>query len=277
VFIEPKACWQPIDLSERRTAIEFAEEMEKLVDVHYPEAEKKITVVLDNLNTHTLSAHYEAFEPQEARRIARKVEFHYTPKRASGLNQAEVEISMLSGRVWGERIPDEGTLKRELGAWERERHEKGATVEWRFRHRLKPSLVMIEAEQRTAQEQERFVDLLASLITDRQPPILRYPRQRPPHYPPVPPQLLAALYLLPGYAALDAALLERTSSPPDAHSQALSAPSRLNGDTTAIDCHNCQIDCQAQREQKGVRRSGGEAYGRARDRIGPVSGASSEI
>ena len=128
---------------------------------------------------------------------------------------------------------------------------------------------MIEAEQRTAQEQERLVDLLASLITDRQPPILRYPRQRPLHYPPVPPQLLAALYLLPGYAALDAALLERPESPPDAHSQALSAPSRLNGDTTAIDCHNCQIDCQAQREQKGVRRSGGEAHGRARDRIGP--------
>ena len=76
MFIEPKACWQPIDLSERRTAIEFAEEMGKLVDVHYPEAEKKITVVLDNLNTHTLSALYKAFEPQEARRIARKLEFH---------------------------------------------------------------------------------------------------------------------------------------------------------------------------------------------------------
>ena len=73
MFIEPKACWQPIDLSERRTAIEFAEEMGKLVDIHYPEAEKEITVVLDNLNTHTLSALYEAFESQEARRIARKL------------------------------------------------------------------------------------------------------------------------------------------------------------------------------------------------------------
>src|SRR5215207_8104274 len=96
------------------------------------------------------------------------------------------------------------------------------------------------------------------------------------HYPAARQEHKAPLRLLPGYAALDAALLERPASPSDAHSQALSAPSRLNGDTTAIDCHNCQIDCQAQREQKGVRRSGGEAYGRARDRIDPVSGASSE-
>jgi hypothetical protein len=138
VFIEPKACWRHIDIRERRTAIEYAEEMGKLVDVRYPEAEKKITVVLDNLNTHTLSALYEAFEPQEARRIARKLEFHFTPKRVSGLNQAEVEFSMLSGSVWGERISDEGTLKRELGAWERQRNEKEATVEWRLRHVSNP-------------------------------------------------------------------------------------------------------------------------------------------
>jgi hypothetical protein len=132
VFFEPKACWRHIDVSERRTAIDFAEEMRKLVDVHYPEAEK-IRVVLDNLNTHTLAALYEAFEPQEARRIARKLEFHYTPKHASWLNQAEIEFSVLCGEcIGGERIPDEGTLKRELGAWERERNEKGATVDWRF-------------------------------------------------------------------------------------------------------------------------------------------------
>ena len=79
-----------IDVSERGAAIDFAEEMRKLVDVYYPEAEKKIRVVLDNLNTHTLAALYEAFGPQEAWRIARKLEFHYTSKRASGLNQAEV-------------------------------------------------------------------------------------------------------------------------------------------------------------------------------------------
>jgi hypothetical protein len=114
VFFEPQASWRHIDVRERRTAIDFAEEMRKLVDVHYPEAQK-VRVVLDNLNTHTLAALYEAFEPQEARRITRKLEFHHTPKHASWLNQAEVEFSVLCGEcIGGERIPDEGTLKREV-------------------------------------------------------------------------------------------------------------------------------------------------------------------
>jgi len=132
VFFEPKACWRHIDIRERRTAIDFAEEMRKLVDVHYPEAQK-IRVVLDNLNTHTLAALYKAFEPQQARGIARKLEFHHTPKHASWLNQAEIEFSVVCGECIGaKRIPDEGTLKRELGAWEGERNEKAAMVDWRF-------------------------------------------------------------------------------------------------------------------------------------------------
>lgn len=112
MFFEPKACWQHIDLSERRTAIELAEEMGKLVDVHYPEAEKKITVVLDNLNTYTLAVLREAFEPQEARRIARKLEFHCTPKRASRLNQAEVEFSVLCGECMGRAHPRRRHVKK---------------------------------------------------------------------------------------------------------------------------------------------------------------------
>ena len=132
MFFEPKASWRHIDIRERRTAHDFAEEMKELVDEHYPKAEK-IRVVLDNLNTHTGAALYEAFEPAEARRILRRLEFHYTPKHASWLNQIEIEFSVLSREcIGGRRIPDEGMLQREAAAWEKERNEKGATVDWRF-------------------------------------------------------------------------------------------------------------------------------------------------
>ncbi len=132
MFFEPKASWRHIDVSERRTAQDFAQQMRRLVDEHYPEAEK-IRVVLDNLNTHTPAALYEAFEPQEARRILGCLEFHYTPKHASWLNMVEIELSVLCRECVGQRrIPDEGMLQREVAAWQEERNEKGATVEWRF-------------------------------------------------------------------------------------------------------------------------------------------------
>jgi transposase len=132
MFFEPKASWRHVDLRERRTACDFAQQMRKLADEHYPEAEK-IRVVLDNLNTHTPAALYEAFKPQEARRILRRLEFHYTPKHASWLNQVEIEFSVLCREcIGGRRIPDEGMLQREVAAWEEERNEKGATVDWRF-------------------------------------------------------------------------------------------------------------------------------------------------
>jgi hypothetical protein len=132
MFFEPTASWRHIDLRERRTACDFAQQMRKLADEHYPGVEK-IRVVLDNLNTHTGAALYEAFKPQEARRILRRLEFHYTPKHASWLNQVEIEFSVLSREcIGGRRIPDEGMLQREVAAWEEERNEKGATVDWRF-------------------------------------------------------------------------------------------------------------------------------------------------
>jgi len=132
MFFEPKASWRHIDVRERRTAVDFAQQVRKLANEHYPEAEK-IRVVLDNLNTHTPAALYEAFEPQEARRILGKLEFRYTPKHGSWLNQVEVEFSVLSREcIGGRRIPDRGTLEREVGAWERDRNEKRATVDWRF-------------------------------------------------------------------------------------------------------------------------------------------------
>jgi hypothetical protein len=132
MFFEPKASWRHIDVRERRTAVDFAQQMRKLADEHYPEA-AKIKVVLDNLNTHTPAALYEAFEPREARRILGKLEFRYTPKHGSWLNQVEVEFSVLSREcIGGRRIPDQGTLEKEAGAWEQDRNERGATVDWRF-------------------------------------------------------------------------------------------------------------------------------------------------
>lgn len=130
-FFEPQRGWRHLDVTDRRTAVDFAEEMRRLVDEHYPEAEK-VRVVLDNLNTHTGAALYQAFAPEEARRILRRLEFHYTPKHASWLNMVEIELSVLSRQCLEDRIPDAKTLAREMGAWEQKRNEEGATVQWRF-------------------------------------------------------------------------------------------------------------------------------------------------
>ena len=130
-FFEPKAGWRHLDVTGRRTAVDFAYAMRRLADEHHPEAEK-VRVVLDNLNTHTPASLYKAFCPEEARRILRRLEFHHTPKHASWLNQVEIELSALSRQCLDRRIPDESTLKREGGAWERKRNEEHATVAWRF-------------------------------------------------------------------------------------------------------------------------------------------------
>jgi transposase len=130
-FFEPKGGWRHLDVTERRTAVDFAEQMRKLVDEHYPQAEK-VRVVLDNLNTHTPASLYKAFEAEEARRILRRLEFHYTPKHASWLNMVEIELSVLSRQCLERRIPDAERLGKEIGAWEQQRNEGGLTVRWRF-------------------------------------------------------------------------------------------------------------------------------------------------
>lgn len=130
-FFEPKARWRHLDVTERRTAVDFAHAMRRLADEHYPEAEK-VRVVLDNLNTHTPASLYKAFDPEEARRVLRRLEFHHTPKHASWLNQVEIELSALSRQCLSRRIPDESTLKKESGAWKSERNKREATVSWRF-------------------------------------------------------------------------------------------------------------------------------------------------
>ncbi len=120
-----------VNVTDRRTRTDFALQMQELVDVDYPKAEV-IRVVLDNLNTHGAASLYEAFPPEEARRILRKVEFHFTPKHASWLNMVEIEIGVLSKQCLNKRIPDKQTLIQEVAEWERQRNAEGATIGWMF-------------------------------------------------------------------------------------------------------------------------------------------------
>jgi hypothetical protein len=128
---DPDRGWRHVSVTDRRTKRDFADEMRRLVDEDYPEADV-IRLVADNLNTHTTAALYETFPPAEARRIAKKLEFHYTPKHGSWLNQAEIELSVLSGQCLDRRLGDRATLEREVAAWEAERNQARATVDWRF-------------------------------------------------------------------------------------------------------------------------------------------------
>ncbi len=131
MFCEPKGGWRHVEVTERRTAVDFAEQMRWLVDEAYPDA-KVVRVVLDNLNTHKFGSLYEAYEPVEARRIARRLEFHYTPKHGSWLNMAEIELSVFGKQCLRGRIGDEQTLRLHIAALERERNSVGATIDWRF-------------------------------------------------------------------------------------------------------------------------------------------------
>lgn len=118
-------------VTERRTNIDFAHCMRDLVDIHYPQADQ-IRVVLDNLSTHTKAALYEAFPPEEARRILRRLEFHYTPKHASWLNMVEIEIGVLSRQCLDRRIATMGQLIEETSAWQEQRNAAGAKISWMF-------------------------------------------------------------------------------------------------------------------------------------------------
>ena len=131
IFFEPQRGWRHMEVTERRTACDFAQQLKWLVDEAYPEA-SVVRVVQDNLNTHRLASLYQAFAPAEARRIARRLEFHYTPKHGSWLNMAEIELSVFGRQCLSRRIPDEQTLKREIAALEEERNRAGATVDWQF-------------------------------------------------------------------------------------------------------------------------------------------------
>ncbi len=131
MFYEPFAGKRHVSVTDRRTKVDWAMQIRELLDVRYPNVEK-VTLVLDNLNTHTGASLYEAFDPQEARRLLDRLDIHYTPKHGSWLNIAEIELGVLARQCLDRRIPDKRTLAREVAAWEQRRNAIEAKVDWRF-------------------------------------------------------------------------------------------------------------------------------------------------
>ena len=131
MMFEPLKAQRHVKLTEQRTRKDWAECIRDLVNVYYPEAEK-VVLVEDNLNTHTVGSLYETFEPEEARRLAEKIELHYTPKHGSWLNMAEIEIGVLSRQCLSQHIPTKKAMCTEVAGWEQKRNQASATVDWQF-------------------------------------------------------------------------------------------------------------------------------------------------
>jgi hypothetical protein len=131
LFCEPLTGWREVQVTERRTRRDWAAALRDLSDRYYPAAER-ITVVLDNLNTHGPASFYEAFAPEEARRLAEQFEFHDTPKHGSWLNMAEIEFSVLSRQCLHRRIGEAEVLRSEIGAWQQKRKAASKTIDWQF-------------------------------------------------------------------------------------------------------------------------------------------------
>jgi DDE superfamily endonuclease len=131
MFLEPLQGWRHVKVTDRRTAQDFAHCMQDLVDRHFPQA-TVISVVLDNLNTHTPAALYATFPPAEACRILRKLDFHYTPKHGSWLNMAEIEFAVVATQCLDRRLGDQETVRRAVAAWETRRNAAKASIDWRF-------------------------------------------------------------------------------------------------------------------------------------------------
>ncbi len=129
--VAPLLNWRHVAVRPQRTAVQVAHYLRELVEVHFPDAER-ITLVVDNLNTHTPAALYQAFPPAEARRIADKLEWHYTPKHGSWLNMAEIELNVLANQCLDRRLPDKATLEHEVAAWVAKRNAAIRTIHWRF-------------------------------------------------------------------------------------------------------------------------------------------------
>jgi hypothetical protein len=131
MFTEPLAGWRHVHARQRRTKIDWAMEIKKLLTVHYPNA-PKICLVMDNLNTHTISSLYEAFPPAEARDFAKRLEIHYTPKHGSWLNIAEIELSFLSRQCINKRVDILDVLNENMHAWSKTRNLNCKSVDWQF-------------------------------------------------------------------------------------------------------------------------------------------------
>jgi hypothetical protein len=131
VVCEPLRGWRDVTVSQRRTRIDWAHCVKDLLDVHYPDAEA-VVLVQDNLNTHTPASLDEAFEPVQAKRLADRLEVHYTPKHGSWLNMAEIEPSVLAEQCLNRRLADQATLEREVAAWQAARNASARGIQWRF-------------------------------------------------------------------------------------------------------------------------------------------------
>ena len=131
MLFAPLEGWRHVEVTDRRTAIDYAKILKDLSDNHFQCAEK-IVLVQDNLNTHSPASLYEAFAPDEARRLFERFDWHYTPKHGSWLDLAESELAVLSGQCLDRRIPDRATLEREVAAWLKRRNTNNAKADWRF-------------------------------------------------------------------------------------------------------------------------------------------------
>ena len=131
MLFAPLEGWRRVEVTDQRTKADWARVVRQLVDVDYPDKDR-IVLVMDNLNTHHPASLYEAFEPAEARRIAERLEIHYTPKHGSWLNMAEIELGVLTRQCLDRRIPCQETLKQETQAWQSQRNRDAIRVNWRF-------------------------------------------------------------------------------------------------------------------------------------------------
>jgi hypothetical protein len=131
MFYEPFGGKRFVSITNRRTKQDWATQIKDLLDVHYPTAEK-VMLIMDNLNTHKGASLYEKFPPAEARRLLDRLEIHYTPKHASWLNIAEIELRVLSGQCLNRRIPNKQILQKEVRAWQKQRNFQQAKVDWHF-------------------------------------------------------------------------------------------------------------------------------------------------
>jgi hypothetical protein len=129
--VEPLAGRRHVAVTEHRTRIDWALQIKQMLDERYPDA-NKVRLVMDNLNTHNIASLYEAFEPGEARRLAARLEIHYTPKHGSWLNMAEIELSVLKGQCLGRRIAELVTMQAEVSAWEKDRNNNARKIDWQF-------------------------------------------------------------------------------------------------------------------------------------------------
>jgi transposase len=129
--VEPLGGKRHVAITEHRTRKDWASQIKQMLDERYPDA-IKVCLVMDNLNTHSIASLYETFEPKEARRLAERLEMHYTPKHGSWLNIAEIELSVLKGQCLDRRIPDMATMQAEVSAWEKERNNKTKKINWQF-------------------------------------------------------------------------------------------------------------------------------------------------